>query len=113
MRALFTQFSGLVGILTFLNQLMRNTPLDKTIFLGLTTGMTVYLVLILGDLAIHRILATAASSSVAGHQTNPGNDVLGSGPTNASKSRAVGTPNPDAPPVQHGHATKTNETLAV
>jgi len=61
MRALFTQFSGLIGVLTFLNHLMSETPLDKTIIMGLGAGLSVYLVLLLGDLAIHRILEHTAA----------------------------------------------------
>ncbi len=110
MRALFTQFSGLVGILTFLNQLMGQAPVDKSIFLGLTTGMTVYLVLLLGDLAIHRILANAAAFPMQGNPEKPGRDArVGT----AAASRSVGKPNPDAPPIPHGTASKNNETLAV
>lgn len=56
MRALFTQFSGLIGLLTFLSQLMSQAPLEKTILMGLGTGLFVYMVLLIGDLVIQRIL---------------------------------------------------------
>lgn len=56
MRAIYTQFSGLAGLLAFLNQLWSYAPLERTILIGFGTGLGVYLVLILGDLTIHRIL---------------------------------------------------------
>jgi hypothetical protein len=56
MRALFTQFSGLIGLLTFLSQLMGQAPLEKTILMGVGTGLFVYMVLLIGDLVIQRIL---------------------------------------------------------
>ena len=57
MRALYTQFSGLAGLLAFLNQLWSYAPLDRTILIGFGTGLGVYLLLILGDVTINRILA--------------------------------------------------------
>lgn len=57
MRALYTQFSGLAGLLAFLNQLWTYAPLERTILIGFGTGLGVYLLLILGDVAINRILA--------------------------------------------------------
>lgn len=56
MRALFTQISGLAGLLAFLNQLWNYAPLERTILLGFGTGVVVYLMLVVGDLAITRIL---------------------------------------------------------
>ncbi len=56
MRALYTQFSGLAGLLTFLNQLWNYAPLERTILMGFGAGLFVYLMLILGDATISRIL---------------------------------------------------------
>lgn len=56
MRALFAQFSGLAGLLAFLNQLWNYAPLERTLLLGFGTGLVVYLMLILGDATINRIL---------------------------------------------------------
>lgn len=56
MRALYTQFSGLAGILAFLNQLWNYAPIERTILIGFGTGLVVYLMLIMGDATIHRIL---------------------------------------------------------
>lgn len=57
MRAIYTQFSGLAGLLAFLNQLWTYAPLERTILIGFGTGLGVYLLLLLGDVTIHRILA--------------------------------------------------------
>ncbi len=56
MRALYTQFSGLAGLIAFLNQLWSYAPLERTIMIGFATGLGVYLLLILGDVTVHRIL---------------------------------------------------------
>ncbi len=57
MRALYTQFSGLAGLIAFLNQLWSYAPLERTILIGFGTGVGIYLLLILGDVTINRILA--------------------------------------------------------
>lgn len=57
MRTIYTQFSGLAGLLAFLNQLWSYAPLDRTILIGFGTGLGVYLLLMLGDVTINRILA--------------------------------------------------------
>lgn len=57
MRAIYTQFSGLAGLLALLNQLWSYAPLERTILIGFGTGLGVYLVLLLGDFMINRILA--------------------------------------------------------
>ena len=57
MRAIYTQFSGLAGLLALLNQLWSYAPLERTILVGFGTGLGVYLILMLGDLTINRILA--------------------------------------------------------
>ena len=56
MRALYTQFSGLAGLLAFLNQLWNYAPLERTILMGFGAGVLVYLMLVLGDATINRIL---------------------------------------------------------
>ena len=57
MRTIYTQFSGLAGLLAFLNQIWSYAPLDRTILIGFGTGLGVYLLLMLGDVTINRILA--------------------------------------------------------
>ena len=57
MRSIYTQFSGLAGLLAFLNQLWSYAPIESSVLIGFGTGIVVYLLLIVGDLAIHRILA--------------------------------------------------------
>lgn len=56
MRAIYTQFSGLAGLLAFLNQLWNYAPIERTILIGFGTGLVIYLLLILGDATITRIL---------------------------------------------------------
>lgn len=57
MRGIYTQFSGLAGLLAFLNQIWSYAPLERAIIVGFGTGLGVYLLLLLGDIAINKILA--------------------------------------------------------
>lgn len=57
MHALFVQFSGLVGLLVFLNGLWSNAPVERTVFSAVAAGMVVYLALIVGETLVRRILA--------------------------------------------------------
>jgi hypothetical protein len=111
MRALFTQFSGLVGLLTFLNQLMGPAPLEKTIYLGLSAGLTVYLVLLLGDLAIHRILESAASLQKCAEGNAEA--ATGAATTTENGGKPERSRAPDAPPISRTDSNKNKEALAV
>lgn len=62
MRVLYTQFSGLAGILAFLNQVWSMAPIERTLIIAFGTGLGVYLLLMLGDIAINRILAYTPST---------------------------------------------------
>ena len=76
MRAIYTQFSGLAGLLAFLNQLWSYAPLDRTILVGFATGLGLYFLLMLGDVSIHRILAhtpPALAEDAAGAGAAAGN----------------------------------------
>lgn len=57
MRIIYTQFSGLAGLLAFLNQIWSLAPLERTILIGFGTGLGVYFLLLVSDLTINRILA--------------------------------------------------------
>jgi hypothetical protein len=63
MRLLFIQFSGLIGLFSFLNQLWANAPLERTVFVSLGLGLAVYFVLTIGDELIHRILSLSPDRS--------------------------------------------------
>jgi hypothetical protein len=78
MRAIYTQFSGLAGVLAFLNQLWSFAPLEQTILIGFGTGLVVYLLFILGDAAISRILVFSTTQNLA--------DETAGGPTRAKKA---------------------------
>lgn len=56
MHALFSQLSGLVGLLSFLNRLLEQAPLEKATFTGLVAGFSVYFVLLAGNLTVQYIL---------------------------------------------------------
>ncbi|MFT4603403.1 MAG: hypothetical protein ACI9W4_000117 [Rhodothermales bacterium] len=62
MRALFSQFSGLIGILTFVNQMLSSAPVEKAVLTGAGAGLAVYVVLLLGDVVIQRLLEQAAAT---------------------------------------------------
>ena len=56
MRALFTQLSLLVGLLAGLNFQADGASLIEATLLGLMAGCTAFIVLIVGDAVVHRLL---------------------------------------------------------
>ncbi len=56
MRAIFTQFSLLVAIMTIMNLSNESTSPAASITWGLAVGCLVYLILLLGDYSVHRLL---------------------------------------------------------
>jgi predicted lipid-binding transport protein (Tim44 family) len=57
MRALYIHISGLAGLLVFLKEVLNYAPLERTILVSATTGLTVYLMLIVGHTIVRRIMA--------------------------------------------------------
>ena len=53
MRALFTQLSFLIGLVTAMELYGRQPNLPLVILLGISASCTIYIVLLLGDHAIH------------------------------------------------------------
>ncbi|MFW5972607.1 MAG: hypothetical protein ACOCTG_01330 [Bacteroidota bacterium] len=62
MQALYVHISGLIGLLAFLNQLVRFVPLDRTILVGVSTGLVIYVALVFGDLLVKRIIASSEAT---------------------------------------------------
>ncbi len=63
MRALFSQLSGLVGLLAFISELLDSAPLDEAIFDGVTAGLALYVVLFFGQVAFRFILEHSETSA--------------------------------------------------
>lgn len=61
MRALFTQFSLLIGFLAFFEIQVHQSSNLVSFVLGLATACSVYIVLLLGDHTIHKYLDDKAS----------------------------------------------------
>jgi hypothetical protein len=61
MRAFYAQLSGLAGLAAFLNRLWSYAPLERSILVGMATGIGIYVLLLLGDVAVNRILMNAPS----------------------------------------------------
>lgn len=59
MRALYAQLSGLAGLAAFLNRLWSYAPLERSILVGMATGIGFYVLLLLGDVVVTRILMHA------------------------------------------------------
>lgn len=91
MRALFSQFSALVGILTFVNQMLAAAQIEKALLTGVCSGLAVYVVLLLGDVAIQRVVehaATAQETAQAAAQAPQAKSAAAPGaPTSASKEQ--------------------------
>lgn len=60
MRALFTQLSLLVGLMTIFSTHSSGAPVAIAILWGLSAGCLIYLVLLLGDFTVHRLLEERA-----------------------------------------------------
>ncbi len=56
-RSILIQLSGLAGILAFLAQMWAHAPLDQSLLTGTIVGGGVYMILLLVDMGIQRIIA--------------------------------------------------------
>lgn len=65
MRSLSIQFSALVGTLTFVSQVTAGTGFEPAIYRGLATAAAIFLVMLLGDLAIQAVMRTHGSKPAA------------------------------------------------
>ena len=65
MRALYMQISGLIGLLIFVREAWSYAPLDRALFLGISIGMVVYLLLFVGHTLVRQILAYTPPESDA------------------------------------------------
>ena len=62
MRALFTQLSVLIGLVTSIELYGRQPNLPVAILLGISAACTIYIVLLLGDFSIHRYFEDKSST---------------------------------------------------
>ncbi len=62
MRALFTQFSLMIGFLTFFELQTSPSGVMVSVVAGLATACSVYIVLLLGDFTIHKFLDEKATA---------------------------------------------------
>jgi hypothetical protein len=56
MQAIFSQLSGLVGLFVFLARVWKLAPVEGAVVAGVGVALAVYLILILGDIAIRTII---------------------------------------------------------
>jgi hypothetical protein len=95
MRALYTQFSFLVGFLAVFEFMSLQVTSLVAVALGTATACTVYLVLLLGDFTIHRFLEEKASAPSSIRILNPLEDT-----TNADFQTDEAIPSLDEPAVR-------------
>lgn len=80
MRSVLLQLSGLSGILMFLVKMFNYASLEESLFTGAVVGVGTYLILLLVDISIQRILTaqppkeTAASSASGTSSEEPPSD---------------------------------------
>lgn len=65
MRALFTQLSFLIGLVTAFELYGQQPNLPIAALLGLSAACTFYIVMLLGDHAIHRYIEDTSSSQAS------------------------------------------------
>ena len=85
MRALFVQISGMAGVLTFLNHLWHNASVERTVFLSLAVGLSIYFVLTIGDRVIQQILSQPVPKVPEDAKVK--NETVGSSASRSSASR--------------------------
>lgn len=56
MRGVLNQVSGLAGILAFLAEMWNRAPIDEAVYSGAVVGGSVYLILLLVDVALEQII---------------------------------------------------------
>lgn len=84
MRALFTQLSILIGLVTAFELYARQPNLPISVLLGISAACTIYIVLLLGDHAVHRYFedktSTHASLTYLETAYDPSNAHASAGP---------------------------------
>lgn len=90
MRALYLHISGLVGLLVFLREVLNYAPLERTILVATTTGLTVYLMLIVGHTIVQHIMAYSPPDTP--NKQKPKRAVPGMQPSSAPSGPAPSQP---------------------
>ena len=57
MHVIFSQFSGLIGLFVFLSHVWRYASLEQAVLTSAASAGAIYLLLLLGDVLVRRILA--------------------------------------------------------
>lgn len=83
MRSLSIQFSALIGTLTFVSQVTAGTAIEPAILRGVSTAAAIFLVMLLGDVAIQAVMrshgskpATPEKSALHRHQSEERPDAI-------------------------------------
>lgn len=66
MRGVLNQVSGLAGILAFLAEMWNRAPIQEAVFSGAVVGGSVYLILLLVDVALEQIIVAEQRSRLRG-----------------------------------------------
>lgn len=83
MHTLFSKLSCFAGLLVFLLEVGSRAPLERLLITSFGTGLAIYLVLIIGYLSVHHIMAHAPPPE-----------------TEEDREEASQTSNPDSDPVR-------------
>ena len=84
MQPLHLHISLLIGLVAFVNQLVRFAPLDRTIIVGVGSGMAVYVVLVFGDLIVKKILTKSPQQEEGGTEKESAPDPAKHEPAHAA-----------------------------
>ncbi len=103
MPSLFTQFSGLVGLLVFLHQMWDYAPVERAVVTAAASGMAVYVVLLLGHAAIRQIVAyrppSLAEETAGGTPEGTPGGTPGGTPDGADAQKPSAARTPARPPA--------------
>jgi len=74
MRVLTLQFSVLIGVLTFVSQITSGMALESSMLRGLATASAIFLVMLLGDLAIQTVVRSHSPAQASSARPVPNRD---------------------------------------
>lgn len=97
MHRLFTHASVLVGLLVFLKQAWSYAPLGRSILIASSTGLAIYLLLLIGSVLVQRIIAYTPPESNPQKRTsaNERQSMSESASESATEETASSSPEPN------------------
>lgn len=95
MRGVLNQVSGLAGILAFLAEMWNRAPIDEAVYSGVVVGGSVYLILLLVDVALEQIIVAEQRSRLRKEDGEKEEIEVDSAPEKPQADSSSSSPDPD------------------